>query len=194
MLKVLCLGTGRTSGGVLKMADKNKDINVSTEHVFQHNVYVKKMSFPDSGTTYCGHHHDYDHVTMVASGKVRVKFSAVPEAGIGEEIKEYNAVSTFVTRSFREHEITSLEPDTVVCCIHAVRDKDGEIVIPETPSDKVHDPDHRFHSMKEVASTVKKIPGRMAFTASLKDKQNMLIRAEKEGTLVPNSGDMLIND
>lgn len=150
------------------------------------------MNFDDPNITYCGHHHDYDHVTLVASGSVRVKFAAVPEAGIPEEYREYKAVSTFVTRSFREHEITSLEPNTVVCCVHALRDENGEIIVPHVDEEHHHDPDHKFHSSKEVAATVGKKPGRMAFTASEKDLDTMFERAEKEGTLKEGSQDDLI--
>ena len=171
--------------------ERNKDLKMDVKHVYQHNIYLKEMKFTEPNQTYCGHHHDYDHVTMVAAGRVSVKFAAVPEAGILEEVKEYSAVSTFVTRSFREHEITALEPDTVVCCIHAIREENGEIIVPEIDDSHKHDPDHRFHSMKEAAQSVGKVPGRMAFTATLQDKDNMLKRAESEGTLVPNSGDML---
>lgn len=177
------------------MTEKNTDINMSTEHIMQHNVYVKKMSFPEKDTVYCGHHHDYDHVTMVTKGRVRVKFLAVPEAGIDEEVKEYSAVETFVTRSFREHEITTLEPETVVCCIHAIREENGNPVVPEVPSEHLHDPDYKFHSWEKVSAALKdKKIQRRAFTATLEDKHKMIVRAEKEGTLVAGSGDMLLND
>jgi murein L,D-transpeptidase YcbB/YkuD len=174
--------------------NKNENLKMEVNHIFQHNIYVKEMRFTEANQTYCGHHHDYDHVTMVAAGRVRVKFSAVPEVGIQEETKEYEAVSTFVTRSFREHEITALTPDTVVCCIHAVRDASGDIIVPEAPEDKKHDPDHKFHGWGEISRIVGKKTGRMAFTASEKDKDRMFKRAEKEGTLKPGSGDMLINE
>lgn len=172
---------------------KNKDLKMDVNHIYQHNVYVKEMRFSEANQTYCGHHHDYDHVTMVASGKVSVKFAAIPEKNIPEEVREYTAVSTFVTRSFREHEITALTPDTVVCCIHAVRDKNGEIIVPEYSEEHHHDPDHKFHSMREVAKSVGKEPGRMAFTATPNDLGKMFQRAETEGTLKEGSGDDLVS-
>ena len=107
----------------------NKDIDMS--HSYQHNVYVKTMRFKESGFMYCGHHHTYDHVTLVASGKVRVKFGAVPEGNLPEEEKEYTGSSMFVTRSYREHEITALEDKTVCSCIHAIKTTDNEIVDPD---------------------------------------------------------------
>ena len=165
---------------------------VVTNHIYQHNIYMKEMKFADNAT-YCGHHHDYDHITLVASGRVRVKFGAVPEAGIEEEIKEYTAVTTFVTRSFREHEITALDPDTVVYCVHALRDQNGEVIIPDIDDDHRHDPDHKFQSQSEVNKAIGEAKlGRMAFTATPEDMDKMIKRGDKEGTLVQNSGDMLI--
>lgn len=171
---------------------KNVGKEIDTKLIFQHNIFVKQMNFGDANVTYCGHHHDYDHVTLVASGKVRVKFAAVPEAGIPEEVKEYTGVSTFITRSFREHEITSLEPNTVVCCVHAVREENGEIVVPEVDDEHRHDPDHKFHGWGDIEKIVGKKPQRMAFTAQPVDLDKMIRRADEEGTLVTNSADKLL--
>lgn len=176
----------------LDQKHENNAKSVVTNHIYQHNIYMKEMKFDDNAT-YCGHHHDYDHITLVASGKVRVKFGAVPSAGIPEEIKEYTGVSTFVTRSFREHEITAIEPNTVVYCVHALRDVNGEVIIPEIDEDHKHNPDYQFQSQAEVNKAIGDAQlGRMAFTATDKDLDGMIKRADKEGTLVPNSGDMLI--
>ncbi len=167
-------------------------LNIETEHVMQHNVYLKKMNFKEENITYCGHYHDYDHDTLIAAGKVRVKFSAIPEMGIAEETKEYSAVSTFVTRSFREHEITSLAPDTVVCCIHGIREKDGEIIVPVIMEEHHHNPDFKFHSWGEFKKTYGNVAGRVAFTADIEKKQELFNRAVKEGTMKEGSGDDLI--
>ena len=176
----------------MEQKHENNKKSVVTNHVYQHNVYLKEMKFED-GATYCGHHHDYDHITLVASGKVRVKFGAVPQAGIPEETREYTAVSTFVTRSFREHEITSLEPNTVVCCVHALRDVNGEVIIPEMDEEHHHDPDHKLQSQKDFDAALGDAKlGRKAFTATDVELDQMIKRADKEGTLVENSGDQLI--
>lgn len=148
------------------------------------------MCFDKAETVYQGHHHHYDHVTLVASGKVRVKFTAVPEANLEEEIKEYSGVSMFVTRAFRTHEITALEDNTVVCCVHAVRDEKGELV--NIPSD-VSEPVDSVDALKKVLEeqNIKMEKGR-AFTASTAQKLALIERADQEGTLLPGSGDMLI--
>lgn len=163
---------------------------VSTEHIYQHNLYMKKMVFDKAETVYQGHHHTYDHVTLVASGKVRVKFNAVPEANLDEEVKEYTGVSMFVTRAFRTHEVTALEDNTVVCCVHVVRDSDGEVV--DIPSD-VDRPVESVEALKEILDKQNKtLEKGLAFTATTAQKLELIDKAEKEGTLVKGSGDMLI--
>lgn len=163
---------------------------VITDHIYQHNVYMKKMCFDRAETVYQGHHHHYDHVTLVASGKVKVKFAAVPEANLEEEVKEYSGVSMFVTRAFRTHEITALEDNTVVCCVHAVRDDNGEVI--DIPSDITQPVDSEESLKKILIEQNKKIERGRAFTATTAKKLELIERAEEEGTLVPGSGDMLI--
>lgn len=152
----------------------NKQIEM--EHFFQHNVFVKKMIFKEKGMVYCGHHHEYDHVTLVAAGKISVKFSSVPEGDLPEEIKEYAGTSMFVTRSYREHEITALEDNTVVCCVHAVREEGGEII--GTPS----------HVDKNKVKTQRGL----AFDMTPEERLKCILRAEEEGTLKPGNADILI--
>lgn len=161
---------------------------IKTEHAFQHNIYLKKMHFDKGNLTYRGHHHGFDHVTLVASGRVRVKFGAVPEANLPEEVHEYGAVSMFVTRSFREHEITSLEDNTTVCCVHAIRMKDGEIIDP--PSELSERTLTSFGELSQAIGGLKL--DRLAFDLTPEEKQQQLERAKAEGTLVANSGNMLL--
>lgn len=177
---------------------KKTDKGVTNKIAIQHNIFVKQMDFDGANVTYCGHHHDYDHVTMVASGRVRVKFGAVPFAGLPEEEKEYEAVSMFVTRAFRTHEITALEPDTSVCCIHALRTKDGEIFEPDVPKD--HFVEESVPSINISKSTERSpLPEGAsvvrAFNAFKEPEtlNQILARATKEDTLKPGSQDNLIN-
>lgn len=162
---------------------------VQMEHAFQHNIYLKKMTFPKGGSVYRGHHHDYDHISLVASGRARVRFGKVVEAGLPDEEKEYGAVSMFVTRSFRQHEITALEDNTVVCCIHAIRTLDGQVMDP--PSELK---DRQLNNFQDLA---KALMGhnpamRLAFDATPEEIEKMIDRAAEEGTLEEGSGDKLV--
>lgn len=161
------------------LIEKNKfNDEIFMQHAYRDNIYVKTMTFKQSGLVYCGHHHTYDHVTLVASGKVKVKFGAVPEGDLPEEEKEYTGSSMFVTRSYREHEITSLEDNTVVCCIHAIRNKNGEIMSVDLPS--------------SIQGGKKDEMAGFAFEMSSKDVLKKVIEAEQEGILYPGNADTLI--
>lgn len=81
------------------------------------NVFVKLHHFLDVGDTHQGHAHKFDHITLLASGKVLMKHDN------GEQ--EFTAPHLIVTPKGVTHQFTALEPNTVFCCIHAIRDGDG---------------------------------------------------------------------
>lgn len=81
------------------------------------NVFVKMMSFPLKGMTHAGHSHTFDHVTLLATGSVRMVHDN------GEAI--YTAPHLIITPKGIVHRFDVLEPNTTLCCIHAVRDGDG---------------------------------------------------------------------
>ena len=81
------------------------------------NVFVKMHQFINIGDTHQGHAHAFDHITLLSSGAVKM----VHDNGEAE----YKAPHLIVTPKGVKHQFTALEPDTVFCCIHAVRDGDG---------------------------------------------------------------------
>lgn len=81
------------------------------------NVFVKMHHFLNVGDTHNGHAHKFDHITLLASGKVLMKHDN------GEQ--EFTAPHLIVTPKGVTHQFTALEPNTVFCCIHAIRDGDG---------------------------------------------------------------------
>ena len=81
------------------------------------NVFVKMMSFPFKGMTHAGHSHTFDHVTLLATGSVRMVHDN------GEAV--YTAPHLIITPKGITHRFDVLEPNTTLCCIHAVRDGDG---------------------------------------------------------------------
>jgi quercetin dioxygenase-like cupin family protein len=78
------------------------------------NVFVKMHRFINVGDTHQGHAHTFDHITLLATGKVLMKHDN------GEQ--EFMAPHLIVTPKGITHQFTALEPNTVFCCIHAVRD------------------------------------------------------------------------
>lgn len=91
--------------------------NPRTDLKLVDNVFVKLHHFLDVGDTHQGHAHKFDHITLLASGKVLMKHDN------GEQ--EFTAPHLIVTPKGVTHQFTALEPNTVFCCIHAIRDGDG---------------------------------------------------------------------
>lgn len=81
------------------------------------NVFVKLHHFMQVGDTHQGHAHTFDHITLLSSGAVRM----VHDNGEAE----YKAPHLIVTPKGIKHQFTALEPNTVFCCVHAIRDGDG---------------------------------------------------------------------
>jgi quercetin dioxygenase-like cupin family protein len=80
------------------------------------------MHFLKSGDVEHGHTHQFDHLTLLASGKLRVTVN-----GVGTD---YSAPHMIYIHKDHEHELVALEDNTVAFCIHALRDKEGDILDP----------------------------------------------------------------
>lgn len=89
---------------------------VKTDLKVVDNVFVKLHNFENVGDTHNGHVHTFDHITLLSSGSVKM----VHDKGEAE----YKAPHLIVTPKGIRHQFTALEPNTVFCCIHAIREKD----------------------------------------------------------------------
>jgi quercetin dioxygenase-like cupin family protein len=78
------------------------------------NVFVKMHRFLNVGDTHEGHAHTFDHITLLATGKALMKHDN------GEQ--EFTAPHLIITPKGITHQFIALEPNTVFCCIHAIRD------------------------------------------------------------------------
>jgi dTDP-4-dehydrorhamnose 3,5-epimerase-like enzyme len=87
------------------------------------------MFFSKPGIVEVGHRHPYDHASLVASGSIQVQL-------YDDETKEllppvvYMSPAMVMIEKDKAHQITSLESDTIVCCIHALRDETETIIDP----------------------------------------------------------------
>lgn len=88
-------------------------------------VYVRHMVFEKAGDIEEGHAHVFDHQTLVAKGSIKIKAN-------GKETV-FAAPHCVYIKADVEHELTAMEDDTVVYCIHALRDGSDvcDIVPPE---------------------------------------------------------------
>jgi quercetin dioxygenase-like cupin family protein len=88
------------------------------------NLYSRMMQFKNAGDIEHGHCHTFDHLTLLASGKLQVR--------IGEQVTEYTAPYMIYIHKDVNHELTALADNTVAYCIHALRDeKTGNILDPK---------------------------------------------------------------
>ena len=93
------------------------------------NIYSRLMYFIHKGDVEVGHKHLYDHATLVSTGSVLVE--VLDDSDNVLSSKEFIAPNMIYINKDRYHRITSLEDNTVVSCIHAVRTIDEEILDPD---------------------------------------------------------------
>lgn len=78
------------------------------------------MFFKNKGDIEHGHHHNFDHATLVAHGSVLVRAK-------GKETVFKAPMLIWIAKDV-QHELVALEDNTVCACIHGLRDKYGDIV------------------------------------------------------------------
>ncbi len=84
------------------------------------NVWVKQNYLQNVGQDNGGGHtHHFDHVTLLARGKVLVEVEGYPA-------KEFTAPTFIVIKKEHKHRFTAVEPDTLYYCVFALRDIDGD--------------------------------------------------------------------
>jgi quercetin dioxygenase-like cupin family protein len=93
-----------------------------TDMLIVDNVFVKMMHFYYKGdvTEARGHSHVFDHITLLSRGSVLMEVLGENASSV-----EHKAPKLIVTPKNISHKFTALEADTVLCCIHAIRDGDG---------------------------------------------------------------------
>jgi quercetin dioxygenase-like cupin family protein len=87
------------------------------------NLFSRQMHFEKAGDVECGHVHQFDHLTLLAKGKLRVR--------INGEDTEFTAPAMIYIKAELKHELTALTDNTVAYCIHALREETGDILSPD---------------------------------------------------------------
>lgn len=81
------------------------------------NLFSRQMHFESKGDTEFGHTHNHDHLTLLASGRLKVTVE-------GQDT-EFTAPHMIFIKADKHHILEALEDNTVAYCIHALREKDG---------------------------------------------------------------------
>jgi quercetin dioxygenase-like cupin family protein len=85
------------------------------------NLFSRMMRFKKAGDTEIGHTHQFDHLTLLAKGKLKVTVDGV--------VSEFTAPHMIYIHKDKVHELEALEDETVAYCIHALRDKDNNEIL-----------------------------------------------------------------
>ena len=81
------------------------------------NLYSRMMHFKQAGDMEMGHMHQFDHLTLLAKGKLKVTVDGIAT--------EFTAPHMIYIRADKVHELVALADETVAYCIHALRDGNG---------------------------------------------------------------------
>lgn len=85
------------------------------EHHFSDGLYAKQMFLPKESLV-CQHQHTYDHLSILAQGKVKVLFD-------NDVVETYTAPACINIVKDLNHTILALE-DSVWFCIHQTEETD----------------------------------------------------------------------
>lgn len=78
------------------------------------NIHTRMMHFVKAGDKIVGHKHTFDHLTLLASGSLRLVVD-------GKE-SDFKAPHLIWIDKDKVHELTALEDNTVAACINGIRD------------------------------------------------------------------------
>ncbi len=87
-------------------------------------VFLKQYVFPYVGMIVPQHAHRYDHTTMIVQGAVRVHCA-------DRDPQEVHAPTGLLIRAGVKHTFETLEPQTVIWCIHNEMHPDVAAVVEE---------------------------------------------------------------
>lgn len=89
------------------------------------NLFSRQMYFAKAGDMEYGHTHDFDHLTLLAAGKLQVTVEG--------KSTEFVAPQMIYIAKDKTHELLALADETVAYCIHALRfgEKVEDIVDPD---------------------------------------------------------------
>ena len=85
------------------------------------NLYSRMMCFQKAGDIEHGHTHQFDHLTLLASGALSVTVEG--------KTTEFTAPYMIYIRKDKNHELVALQDNTVAYCIHALRDANTQDIL-----------------------------------------------------------------
>lgn len=94
------------------------------------NVAIRMMHFQNAEDTHNGHIHNFDHLSILSNGSIRVEFN--------DGVQEYTAPCVITVPKLVRHKFIAKENNTILSCVHAVRDGNGiDDVAPQDVTEQV---------------------------------------------------------
>lgn len=91
---------------------------VKVETAFCGGLYFHMMTMTEAGDVVPTHRHTYDHALQVQRGRVRVWSET-------DGREEVSGPALKMIPAGVSHDLEALEPGTVCCCIHLLKDEHG---------------------------------------------------------------------
>lgn len=88
------------------------------------NLYMRQMRFENVGDVEHGHCHVFDHITLLATGSLKIRAQ-------GQETV-FQAPAAIKILANEIHELEAVEANTLAYCVHALRDAVTEEVLPDS--------------------------------------------------------------
>jgi len=85
------------------------------------NLFSRMMHFKKAGDIEEGHTHQFDHLTLLAKGRLRVTVEG--------QVTDFTAPHMIYIHKDKEHILEALTDETVAYCIHALRDKETNDIL-----------------------------------------------------------------
>lgn len=85
------------------------------------NLFSRMMHFKRVGDIEVGHTHQFDHLTLLAKGKLKVTVEGVAT--------EFTAPHMIYIHKDKVHELEAITDETVAYCIHALRDRNNAEIL-----------------------------------------------------------------
>lgn len=82
------------------------------------NLWLRQMHFIKAGDQNEGHLHNFDHITLLAKGRVVVDVEG--------NVSEFSAPHMIYVAAGKRHFLKALEDDTIAYCVHALRTGERE--------------------------------------------------------------------
>lgn len=85
------------------------------------NLFTRMMKFNNPGDCEEGHSHQFDHLTLLATGSI--------ELTVDGQTSTFKAPHMIYIQKDKIHKLVALEPNTIAYCIHPLRGLDSDDIL-----------------------------------------------------------------